>query len=168
MRRAVFFFMVFLFFGSFSFGQKARYHSQILFRLLNHVDWTTSHTDYKFIIGVVGSQLDYQYFQGVVPNYEINNRLVEVRYFNCTDNIDECDLIYLSETCNIEIGKVIEKTKNSPILVVSSRNGYGHCGSVINFVETTDGRIQIELNQQQARQRGLVFSTQLKEMAILI
>jgi hypothetical protein len=168
MRRAVFFFMAFLFFGSFSFGQKARYHSQVLFRMLNHVDWPDYRADYKFIVGVVGNQGDYQYFQGVVPDYRLDDRVIEVRYFNCTDRIDECDLVYLSESCDIDINKVIEKTKNCPIMVVSSGKGYGQSGSVVNFVETADGKIHIELNEQQARERGLLFSAQLKMMLILI
>ena len=154
--------------GQFAIAQKAKYHSDIIYRISNHISWAEYNTDYKFVIGIVGNTADFKYFQSFASQHnQIKRHPIEVRYYACTDKIDECDLIYISEDCTIEIDRIVKKTRNEPILIVSGQQGYGSSGSVINFVDV-EGKIRFELNQEQARQRGLKVSDELKKLAILI
>lgn len=168
MRRLFFLLIGILISSQVTFAQKAKYHGDIIYRLSKHISWSEYSKGYKFILGVVGNSHDYQYFQSFASSKStINDHLVEVRYYACTDNIDECDLIYLSEDCSIDIDQVIKKTSNEPILIVTGKDGYGKSGSIINFVDV-DGKLRFELNQGEARQRGLKVSDELKRLAILI
>ena len=63
--------------------------------------------------------------------------------------------------------KILKKTKNDPILIVTSRSGFGVSGSIINFIES-DSKLKFELNQEQAQKRGLVVADQLKNLAVVI
>lgn len=151
-----------------SFGQKAKYQSDIIFRLSQFVSWPENDKGYKFIIGVVGNENDFESFQQLAQlRGRLKDNLIEVRYFRCTDNIDNCDLLYISEECTIDIKKIVKKTKKESILIVSGKNGYGKSGSIINFVES-EGKLKIELNQEQAQERGLVILDNLMEISILI
>ncbi len=167
MRRLCFLTLV-VFLGHMSIAQNAKYHSEIVFRLAKHIEWPEKSSDYKFIIGIVGNSQDYYEFQSAVLEYNrMTNRPVEVRYFNCTDDINSCDLIYISRDCSIDINKIIKKTKNEPIVIISGKEGYGKAGSLINFVDYK-GKLKFELNQKQAERRGFVVSDDLKKLAILI
>lgn len=151
-----------------SFAQKAKYQSDIVFKLSKYVTWPEKGNDYKFVIGVLGSSKDFETFQRfAIENGGSPNIPIEVRYFESADAIDACDLLYISEQCKIDIALIVKKTKNDPTLLVSGKKGYGKLGAVINFVET-DEKVKIELNKNQADKRGLLVSDQLKSIAILI
>jgi len=167
--RSKFFFLILLFIiYQSSFAQKAKYHSDIIYHLTKHVTWPEKSTDYKFVIGVVGSDEDFRAFQQMaLEKGEFQNHPIEVRYFECTDEVEACNLIYISEKCEVDVNKLIRKTKNEPILLISGEKGYGESGVVINFVDT-DGKLKFELNQQQANKRGLQVSDGLIDLAILI
>ena len=168
MRSIVFLSFGLLFIGQLALAQKAKYHGEIVYRFSKHIDWSNFNADYKFVIGVVGNGRDFQHFlQLAAQRNQIKDAPVEVRFYACTDKIDECDLIYISEDCKIEIDKIVKKTRNEPILIVSGKDGYGQSGAVINFVEQ-EGKIKFELNQDQAEQRGLKVSDELKKIAVLI
>ncbi len=149
-------------------AQKAKYNGEIVYRLSQQVTWPKNEIGYKFIIGVVGNTSDYRSFQKIaVEEGEFLGIPIEVRYFECTEEIEECNLIYISEECNIGIKKIIRKTKDSSSLIVSGKEGYGKAGSIINFLDT-EGKIKFELNQEKASKRGLQFSEQLRAISIVI
>ena len=159
---------MFFLFDLSSFAQKAKYRSDIVFRLSQYVTWPEKNETYKFVIGVVGSVKDFETFQKLaLEKRGFQNNPIEVRYLEGTNKIDKCHLLYVSEDCKIQIQKIIKTKKNKPILIISGEKGYGKSGSVINFVEL-DGKLKFELNQEQANRRGLQVSDMLKTLAILI
>ena len=168
MRRYYFFIVIFLFFAQISQAQKAKYHSDLVFRLASHVTWAGFHQPYKFVIGVVGSSEDFRFFQSyaIIQQY-FEDQPVEVRFFECTDKLEECDLIYISQTCHIGVDNIVKKTRKKPILIISGSDGDGMAGAVINLIDK-QGKVKFELNESQAAQRGLTVSEELKALAILI
>ena len=151
-----------------SFAQRAKYEGEIVYRLRKFVDWPEKGKTYKFVIGVIGSEVDFECFQKLaLKKQSHDNTPIEVRFFDCFNSIGECHLLYMSEECDVEMDQVVKMTKKDPILIVSGKDGYAELGSIINFVEE-DGKLKIELNQQQASKRGLKISNQLKNLAIVI
>ena len=168
MRRVYFLFVVLFVLASSTVAQKAKYQSDIVFRLSQYVIWPENINEYKFVIGVVGSTNDFQSFQKLaLKKRGFHNNPIEVRYYECTDAIADCHLLYISEECKIDMEQIVKKTKNDPILIVSGKEGYGELGAVINFVES-EGKLKFELNQNQAEKRGLEVSDKLKDIAIII
>jgi len=153
---------------SFLNAQTAKDQSSIIFRLANHVEWPVKVNAYKFIIGVMGTEADFMAFQQkALEQGSINRKAIEVRFFKCTDNLGQCDLVYVSENCTAKLDQILKATRNEPILIITGIEGYGQLGSVINFVES-DGKVLIELNEKQALKRGLELSAILKEIAVVI
>ncbi len=166
--RLVPFLLTALFITNQSISQKAKYQSDIIFYLSHHVQWPERDRGYKFVIGVIGTEKDYQSFQKfALEKGEIQGRPIEVRYFECTAEISDCHIVYISEECKIDINDIVKKTKKEPVLLISGKDGYGRMGSVINFVDRED-KLRIELNEKQAMKRGLKISNGLKALAILI
>jgi hypothetical protein len=168
MRRYYFFISIFLFFTQISQAQNAKYQSDLVFRLANHVTWAGYHQPYKFVIGVAGNREDFKFFQSNAISQEFfGDQPVEIRYYECTDKLEECDLIYISKDCRIGVENIVKKTRKKPILIISGNDGDGMAGAVINFIDK-QGKVKFELNESQAAQRGLMVSEELKALAILI
>jgi hypothetical protein len=167
-RNSLFLLIIIFFVCHISFGQKAKYHGDIIYHLTKHITWPEKSEGYKFIIGVVGNDEDFRAFQQLaVEKGEFQGHPIEVRYFECSEEVEECHMIYISEKCEVDVNRLIKRTKNDPILIISGEKGYGESGSVINFVDM-DGKLKLELNQQQASKRGLQISDGLIDLAILI
>jgi len=149
-------------------AQSAGQQGEIIFRISNHIAWPSGDLGYKFVIGVIGDESDFLAMQQLASQKKnIQNYPVEVRFFNCTDKIAECNVIYVSEECSFGLDKILKETKSSPVLVITSQPGYAALGSIINFVES-DGKVSIELNEKQAVKRRLEVSAALKEIAVTI
>lgn len=150
------------------YAQSARLQGDIILRIAQHISWPVMDSEYKFIIGVIGSEADFQALQRLAAEKKtIHNYPIEVRYFKCTDKISECNLVYVSGECRYSIDKIVKVTKTSPVLVISNQPGYATRGSIINFVES-EGKVSIELNEEQALKRGLEVSAALREIAVAI
>ncbi len=125
-------------------------------------------SEYKFVIGVIGSENDFNALQQLAAEKKsIQNYPIEVRFFNCTDKITECNVVYVSEECLLGIDKILKETKTAPVLVITSQPGYAVLGSIINFVES-EGKVFIELNEKKALKCGLEVSAALREIAVVI
>lgn len=168
MKRYLFLFFVVAFFSHQASGQKAKYLGEIIHKVTRHVSWPTLHNEYKFVVGVAGNLEDFRYFQQFAMVRGLaNHTTVEVRYFEYEEEMEACDFIYISEDCKVQIEKIVRQTRKKPILIVSGSKDYGSLGSVINFVDH-QGKLSIELNLQEAHQRGLNVSDELKKLAVPI
>lgn len=167
-QRCYFLLVLFLIACQITKAQKAKYNGEIVYRLSRYVTWPKKEIGYKFIIGVVGNKTDYKSFQKIaIEEAGFSEILIEVRYFDCMDEIEECNLIYISEECKIGIKKIIKKINDSSTLIVTGKAGYGEAGSIINFLDS-EGKIKFELNQEEASKRGLRISDKLKALSIVI
>ena len=148
-------------------GQKAKYHSDIIYRLSSYVEWPTEKTEYKFVLGVIGNVMDFRSFQKLaLEKHNINQLPIEVRYFDRADHLEECQLLYISEKSKVSVGEIIKKTEKYPILIISGNERLTYQGTVLNFVET-EGWLKLNFNKIEATKRGLHLSDQLEYHAIL-
>ncbi len=167
-RRLLILFLSVIVINQVAIAQKARYHGEIVYRLSKHITWPEKSHGYKFVIGVIGNENDFSSFQRqALDKGKFNGTPIEVRYYLCAEEIDDCHMIYVSENCKVDIRKIIKKTKRDPVLIVSGNEGYGEYGSIINFVGN-EGKISFEFNKEQANKRELLVSDTLLELATVI
>ncbi len=168
MRRFTYLILGLVLSGNFANAQNAKYFGEIINKVTQHITWPAFNNEFKFVVGVVGNKEDFRYFQlHAIEKGLAMHSTVEVRYFQCEDDLETCDFIYISDDSQIEMEKIVEKTSDKAILIVSGRKGYGDLGSVINFVDS-EGKLHIEINLQQADRRALSVSNELKKLAIPI
>ena len=107
-------------------------------------------------------------FQSFVSEHDaFHDVLLKCVIFECKDDISECDLIYISEDCSIEISKITKETWNESILIIFAKCRHGKSGAIINFIDSED-KLKFELNQKEALRRGFKITDDLKSQAILI
>ena len=92
---------------------------------------------------------------------------IEVKKYGSIDQIDDCNILFVSENVIESLQGIEESTADKPILIITDTPGMATQGAVINFVEN-NGKIKFELNQAKAESRNLIVSGSLTSLAILI
>lgn len=126
----------------------------LLDKITAYVDWPSQASDRPFVLGVVGrtpfgDELD-NHFQGKA----LKNRPVQIKYFRGSEDIGDCDLLFVCASERDRLGIVLTKVKGRPVLTVGDSPGYAAGGVMINLVR--DGnRLAFEVNVAKAKESGL-------------
>ena len=152
-----------------SYAQKEKYQSLFIYNFSKYIKWPESYNSGKFVIGVIGSSPILQNLKTMTQSKKktASGAVLEVVKYNSVDEIDDCNILFVSSDAVDELNRIDSKTSSKPILIVTDTPGMAMEGAVINFVEK-NGKIKFELNQKNAESRKLVVSASLASLAILI
>jgi len=98
----------------------------------------------------------------------VYNRKVLIRYIRNIEELQECDLLFISadEADNIsDILPVLNRRQG--ILTVSDARNFARKGGMIGFVQQ-EGRIRFQINKRMARQANLAISSELLKLALMV
>jgi len=150
-----------------AWAQKEKFHSIFIYNFSKYVKWPDDQSSGKFVIGVFGSSSIMKDLEAMASNKKVNGVSIEVKQFNSTTGIGECNILYVSASESEKIAEVIRATSSKPVLLVTDKPGLAKKGAAINFVEK-EGKVKFELNQQNAESRGLKVSGSLTSLAIIV
>ena len=128
-------------------AQKEKFHSIFIYNFSKYVKWPDAQSSGTFVIGVLGTSAIQKELQAMANTKKVNGMSIEIKQFTSVANIGDCHILYISSSENKEFDKVLSKTNNKSVLIVTDHPGMAKKGSAINFVEV-DGKIKFELNQQ--------------------
>ena len=149
-------------------AQKTKYQSIFIYNFSKYIKWPENYNQGKFVIGVLGeTELYKDLLTMASAKKETNGLTMEVKLFKTIENISDCNLLFLSDQFCDQIGKVKDVVSGKPILIMTDKKGMAKNGAIINFVEDA-GKIKFELNQSAADQLGLIISSSLANLAILV
>lgn len=150
-------------------AQKEKYQSLFIYNFTKYIKWPDSYNSDKFVIGVLGNSAIFTSLSemALAKKKTGNGLVIEVKKYSSVDEIDGCNILFVSENAIDNLGQIDSRTSTKPILVVSDSPGMATKGSVINFVEL-DGKMKFELNESKAFGKGLIVSGSLISLAILI
>lgn len=80
------------------------------------------------------------------------------------NDISQCHILYLALNKKRSLEKVLNLTKNKPILSISSQSDFSKHGGIIGFV-TINNKLRIEINRGSAKQSRIKISAKLFEIA---
>ena len=163
----IFFLMMAIF--SVSHAQKEKYQSLFIYNFTKYIKWPDSYNSDKFVIGVLGNSAIFTSLNemALAKKKTGSGLVIEVKKYSSVDEIDGCNILFVSQNAIDNLGQIESRTSTKPILVVSDSPGMATKGSVINFVEL-DGKMKFELNESKAFGKGLIVSGSLTSLAILI
>ncbi|MCK5704682.1 MAG: YfiR family protein [Cyclobacteriaceae bacterium] len=169
MKKILLLFLLVLVFFNTSIAQNHKYQSLFIYNFTKYIKWPDSYNSDKFVIGVLGNSeiLTSLSAWALSKKKTGNGQILEVKKYSSVDEIDECNILFVSESAIDNIGQIDSQTSTKPILVVSDSPGMAAKGSVINFVEL-DGKMKFELNESKASGKGLIVSGSLTSLAIII
>ena len=150
-----------------AWAQKEKFHSIFIYNFSKYVKWPDGNGEGKFVIGVFGSSPIEKNLNAMAASKKVNGMPIEVKHFSSVSEIADCHILYVSASESGKIEKVIDATKDKPVLLVTDKPGLAKKGAAINFVEQ-EGKIKFELNQQNVEARGLKVAGSLTSLAIMV
>ncbi len=151
-----------------AFAQKTKYQSIFIYNFSKYIKWPDNFNQGKFVIGVLGESELYDDLNSMAKaKKETNGLTIEVRQFKSIGQLSDCNLLFLSDQFCDQIGNVKSAISGKPMLIITDKKGMAKNGAIINFVEDS-GKIKFELNQSAASRLGLVISSSLANLAILV
>lgn len=149
-------------------AQKTKYQSVFIYNFCKYIKWPDDFNKEKFVIGVLGeSEILADLKSMVASKKETNGLEMEIRTFSSLDELTECNLLFVASEFCPQIQQIQDAISLQPTLIVTDNPDMATKGAAINFV-VQDSKIKFELNQKNAKSRGLKVAGSLSSLAILI
>jgi vacuolar-type H+-ATPase subunit F/Vma7 len=120
-------------------------------------------TTNPLVICVVGSQaLSSQ--MSLLENKKVNSRLIQVRLPSQVKQASDCNMLFVSESENSHLEKILAPIATQPIVTVSTIPDFVQAGGMIGLKIVND-RVRFDINSLATQKAGLSISSQLLSLA---
>lgn len=100
----------------------------------------------------------------LMKSKRIYDRLVNIHRINDVEQLDSCQLVFISRSAVSNLSDVIHVLKDKPVLTVADSPGAGQQGVILNMNVKQD-KVTFEANLTMAKRAGLNLSSQLLRFA---
>lgn len=144
-----------------------------VYNFAKFVDWPSGYIEKKetIIIGVYKNKGFGEILERVLENKKIKDKFWEIRFFNTIEDIEdieECDILFISGTSKQEILQIIKKTAKSYTLTIGNNiSKFCQYGGMINFTQK-GAKKRFEINNNAAIKHKLKISSKLLILARVI
>ena len=155
-----------IFISSFIFVQSQNYKIQALltYNFTKYLTWTED--DDVFKIGVFRSPDFFAEIKIIALNYEVSGRNIEVFEFKNVEDIVKCNILYVSQYANAEIGYIVPEIEEySTILITSEANEISDEVG-INLI-VVDSKQQFEIYPENIEKKNIKIDSKLLEIGIV-
>lgn len=145
----------------------------LLSKITQYIEWpeNANLTDQSkpFIITVIGknpfgSLLEDLYLSN---GQKIKNKYVEIHYIKEIHEIDQCNILFISNSEEKRLMDILYYTKGKPILTISDTKNFGEKGVNINFF-ISNNRTKFELNETSITNNGFRVDYRLRNIAKIV
>ena len=146
----------------------AEVKATLLFKFVPFVRWPLKMRPNRHVFRFV--ILGEDPFGDAVDHFEgrkISGRRVEIVRIQTLEEFEGADMVFVGVGDEATLQQVLSTLKGRPILTVSSHEGWGDLGVMINFVEI-DESVQFEINATASRAAGIKINAQLLKLARIV
>jgi len=97
----------------------------------------------------------------------IKDRPVSIRSLQYARSVSDCHVLYIATSENKNYQKIIRKIRNQPILTISELKHFTRSGGVIGLFRES-GQTRFRINLDNARNTGLILSSRLLNIAVVV
>jgi hypothetical protein len=115
-------------------------------------------------LGIVGTDPFGDMIDRVVQGSTIRDRPVVVHRLTELSEIDDCHILFISESETQRLREVFERSEGKPILTVGESRRFLDSGGMIRF-KVVGRRVRFEIDQSAAKQAGLEVSSKLMNLS---
>jgi len=155
------------------FSQPSEYLLKAVFleKFTRFIDWPDAvhpaDSTGLFIIGILGEDPFDVDLETVYKNQKIKNRPVRVRNCQQIHEVDDCDLLFISQSEKDRIPEIISSVEGKPILTVSDSDEFSGKGVIINMF-VTNNKVRFEIDEQAIQRAGFHVSYLLLKEAKIV
>ena len=119
------------------------------------------------VIGVLGTDPFGSYLDEAVRGEKIDGHPLAVARFDRVEDVRGCQILFISQSENDRLDRILADLKGRSILTVSEAAGFGGRGGMIGLV-TVDQKIRLKINVGAARASTLTISSKLLRPAEIV
>lgn len=140
-----------------------------LYKFVKYVRWPPEAGD-QLVIGVLGKD-PFGAVGADLPSGTLAGKKILVRRFDSMAEYSPCQILFISgtaaagreeETAEDRLKAAVERTSDSPVLLVSESRGLAEKGAMINFrVDVRANAVKMDINKNAAERAGLTIDSDL-------
>jgi len=141
-----------------------------LYNFAQFVQWPSTSftsTDAPFCIGILGDDPFEGALDETIQGETIHNHKLIVERGQRLEDLQDCQMIFISKSAAEHIDEILSKLDSKPILAVSEVESFAQNGGAINFY-LQGGKVRFEINPNSAERRGLKISSQLLSLGKIV
>jgi len=145
-------------------------YAAFLTKFPHFVTWPNSEERRKkptLRIGIIGERVFPQRAISLVNTQLFEGRPIRVIEIAKASEIGELDMLFVGDSEEERIEKIIQATKGKSILTIAAIPRFAHRGGMINF-SPHDGNTRFEINLKHVRQEKIKISAKLLRAAIIV
>jgi uncharacterized protein DUF4154 len=119
------------------------------------------------VIGILGTDPFGAYLDEAVRGEKIDGHPLAVQRFARIEDVRDCQILFISQSENDRLDRILGDLKGRSILTVSEAAGFGGRGGMIGLV-TVDHKIRLKINVGAARASTLTISSKLLRPAEIV
>jgi hypothetical protein len=138
-----------------------------LFNFCQFVEWPAgafTSADAPFVIGVFGNNPLGHYLEETVAGEKVNGHPVAVRYFNSVENLEDCQILFVSASEKGTSKEVLSSLQGNSVLTIGDSPYFLAQNGMIRFI-TRNNSIKFQINLDETKNAGLVLSSKLLRLA---
>ncbi len=120
-----------------------------------------------FQIAIIGQNTFGEVLDELFSKVRINGNQVIIKHITSIDEIKNSMILFISESEEKNLDKILEYTTDKPLLTISDSEGYGEKGVLINMF-TEGNYIRYEVNRTTLDKSGLKINSLLLSYAVII
>lgn len=137
-----------------------------LFNFGKFVSWPQKNTP-GFVICVLGENPFGSALDRTISGESIAGKNVEDRQLAHEAEVGGCSILYISRSEEQHLPRILNATRNAPVLTVSDIPNFTQRGGMIQFV-VDNGKVRFQVNRTPAERSGLALSSELLKVAVRV
>lgn len=142
--------------------------SAIIYNFAKFITWPPdayAQPDSPIVIGVMGKNVFGANLEQAIHDKVVNGRPLEFREIHALAEATNCHILFISPSEKAHLPDILGAVRHKSVLTVSEMDQFLEAGGMINLV-IENNRIRFEINDDVARQAGLVISSKLLTLAV--
>ena len=150
-----------------SIDTEQRVKATFLFNFAQFVDWPDSALPARgapFVIGILGKDPFNTFLDELVRGQTIKERKLEIRRLKRMEEINECQVVFVSDSEQARFDRVIARCGTNSILTVGEGDQFARRGGMIAFVPAGN-KVRFRINREAAESASLSISSKLLRLS---
>jgi hypothetical protein len=142
-----------------------------IYNFTRFINWPGVPAGQPFVIGVAGDPLMENRLRVLEQEArQVDGRPIAVHAYTDASAPDCCEILFIGGTASAELEAIVRRTAGQPVLLVGDTPGYAGRGVAIELFRKPDvfrktERLRLRIDPAALRERGLVISAQLYDVA---
>ncbi len=157
-RRLLLFSLFVLFLANTTNAQEEKFKAIFIYNFTRYINWPAKPGD--FIITVLGNDAITGEMESIATKKMVGNSKIRVVSVKTSSEIENCQIVYVSNGKFDMLPQVIQKAKELNILVITDKPNACSSGSGINFINN-GGKLTFEISKQNIENCSLQINSTL-------